>query len=375
MNTDFTQHIVQLPNVRAEIHQFKATDTSKWHIMLHIDNSTLPFDEQLQSLNRSCEDIISTCPEKIQIVLKRYFISDASNQEAAIEEYERPSSYAVSIIQQPPLDNTKIALWVYATTDAKIKKLDNGFCVVQQNGLLHLWLAQKTAKGQDSEQQTLRIFDEYTHLLQEEGCSLKDNCIRTWFYVNDVDNQYAGMVKARNHVFATENLTEQTHFIASTGIGGRQKDSTVWTQMDAYAIHGIQPEQIHYLYAADHLNRTSEYGVSFERGTYVDYSDHRELFISGTASINNKGEIVHQGNLRKQVLRMWENVEALLLEGQAQWENVAQMVIYLRDIGDYPIVSHMFQEHFPHKPKVIVLAPVCRPGWLIEMECIALKEL
>ena len=29
----------------------------------------------------------------------------------------------------------------------------------------------------------------------------------------------------------------------------------------------------------------------------------------------------------------------------------------------------MFDQRFPEMPKVILLAPVCRPGWLIEMEC------
>ena len=65
--------------------------------------------------------------------------------------------------------------------------------------------------------------------------------------------------------------------------------------MDTYAVDGLKSEQIHYLYAPTHLNPTYEYGVSFERGTYVDYGDRRQVFISGTASINNKGEVVCPG--------------------------------------------------------------------------------
>ena len=66
-----------------------------------------------------------------------------------------------------------------------------------------------------------------------------------------------------------------------------------------------------YLYAPTHLNPTYEYGVSFERGTYVDYGDRRQVFISGTASINHRGEVVYPGDIRKQTERMWENVETL----------------------------------------------------------------
>jgi len=52
---------------------------------------------------------------------------------------------------------------------------------------------------------------------------------------------------------------------------------------------------------------------------------------------------------------------------------VAQAIVYLRDPADHQVVKEMFEQHFPCLPKVILLAPVCRPGWLIEMECIAVK--
>ena len=68
---------------------------------------------------------------------------------------------------------------------------------------------------------------------------------------------------------------------------------------------------------------------------------------------------------------MWENVEALLKEGGAGYDDVMQIVVYLRDISDYDLVKRLFAERFPHIPTVFTLAPVCRPTWLIEMECIA----
>jgi len=71
---------------------------------------------------------------------------------------------------------------------------------------------------------------------------------------------------------------------------------------------------------------------------------------------------------------MWENVEMLLSEGGMDYSNVMHLVVYLRDTGDYELVSEMFRQRFPEIPTVITLAPVCRPTWLIEMECIAVKE-
>jgi enamine deaminase RidA (YjgF/YER057c/UK114 family) len=145
--------------------------------------------------------------------------------------------------------------------------------------------------------------------------------------------------------------------------------------MDNYAISGIKPEQIHFLYAPMNLNRTSEYGVSFERGTYVDYADRRHVFISGTASINNKGQIINARDVVKQAQRVWDNVGALLSEADCTFFDVAMMIVYLRDTADYHVVRALYEERFPGKPYIIVHAPVCRPGWLVEMECMAVKKM
>ena len=132
---------------------------------------------------------------------------------------------------------------------------------------------------------------------------------------------------------------------------------------------------MHYLYARTHLNPTYEYGVSFERGTYVDYGDRRKVYISGTASINNKGEIMYAGDICKQTARMMENVEMLLQEAACTYDDVDQMVVYLRDPADYQVVKEIYEQRFPTIPKVFINAFVCRPGWLIEMECMATKKI
>ena len=99
------------------------------------------------------------------------------------------------------------------------------------------------------------------------------------------------------------------------------------------------------------------------------------MFISGTASINNKGEVMYRGDVRRQTHRMWENVEALLNEAGCSYDDVSEMVVYLRDTADYQVVSELYEERFADKPYVIVHAPVCRPGWLVEMECMAVKKV
>ena len=349
------------------------TDVREYHAMIQINDRRLPFSAQLEAVISAYDDLLNRLPDT-QAVFKRYFLSDAANQ--ADDVVVADVTYcAKSIIQQAPLNGSKVALWVWLMTGVQTGMTKSGLYEVRHGDFRHMFNASAHNLAANSEYQMRLLFNEYVMQLAEEGCTLADNCIRTWLFVNDIDLNYGGVVRARNQVFFTQGLTQNTHFIASTGIGGRQQDPNVLSQMDNYAIAGVKPEQIHYLYAPTHLNRTSDYGVSFERGTYVDYADRRHVFISGTASINNKGEVMFAKDVEQQTRRMWENVEALLAEAECTFDDVCEMIVYLRDIADYDLVSALYQERFPGKPVVIVHAPVCRPGWLVEMECTAVKAI
>ena len=349
------------------------TDVFEYHAVIQVTTACLSFAQQLNAVLNAYQELLNRLPNA-QAVFKRYFLSDAANQADAVVVAD-VTDCAKSIIQQAPLNGTKIALWVWLMSGVQTGVTESGLYEVCHGSFRHLFNASAHNLAANSEYQMRLLFNEYIMQLAQEGCTLADNCIRTWLFVNDIDLNYGGVVRARNQVFFTQGLTVNTHFIASTGIGGRQQDPNVLSQMDNYAIAGIQPEQIHYLYAPTHLNRTSDYGVSFERGTRVDYADRRHVFISGTASINNKGEILHAGDIVKQTERMLENVQTLLAEAECTFDDVSEMIVYLRDVADYELVRRVYAERFPDKPVVIVHAPVCRPGWLIEMECTAVKAV
>ena len=367
---------IEYKSARVEISTFcNGTEVCEAHVMIHVTDTVLTFQEQLEVINEAFGQMRACELKGYDAVFKRYYLSDAANQAdelcaATIES----SNCATSVIEQPPLDGTKIALWAYLMTGMQPVSSDSGLYIVKHGAFRHLWSGSAHNLAANSEYQTRLLFNEYIMQLAKEGCTLADNCIRTWFFVRDVDLNYGGVVRARNQTFFTQGLTNETHFIASTGIGGRQADPNVLVQLDAYSVCGIHSEQIRYLYAPSHLNRTSDYGVSFERGVCVDYADRRHVFISGTASIDNKGQIVHPKNIVKQTARMIENVEVLLAEAECTTDDIGQISVYLRDIADYGVVSRIFAERFPRTPYVIVLAPVCRPGWLIEMECMAVKR-
>lgn len=361
---------------RAEVSAFVVDGgVTEYQVMIHATDPKQTYCEQMDAVLDAYATLLKNELSGAVAVFKRYFLSDAANQaELLIATTAESSDCACSMVEQPPLDGTKIALWVYLQTDVHTRILPNGLCEVTHDAYRQLWLGGSFNRAVDAKAQMRLLLDDYVMQLMEQGCTLAANCLRTWIFVQNVDCNYAGVVKARNEVFRTQNLTEKTHYIASTGIGGRHADPKVRVMLDAYAVEGLKPEQIRYLYAPTYLNPTYEYGVSFERGTAVDYGDRRQVLVSGTASIDNRGDVVHPGDVRRQTERMWQNVEALLREAGCGFGDIGQIIVYLRDVGDYAVVKEMFDERFPDVPRVITLAPVCRPGWLVEMECIAVKK-
>ena len=335
------------------------------HAIIRPDAS-LPFAAQLEQLNAEIASL------ELPLLLVRYFLTDAANQQAEVEA--RAPQCAVSIIQQPPLGGEKVAAWVWMRSDAAPALGSDGLWTTPDGDLTMVLQTATAAVGDDSEQSTRDMLFELDRKLIDRGGSLADNCLRTWLLVRDVDRNYAGVVKGRNVAFNAMGLTTDTHFIASTGINGSVADSRRLVAMDSVSYLGMEQSAVRYLTAPQWLNPTSEYGVAFERATAVELPGRRCVFVSGTASINNRGEVVYPGDVVAQADRMLQNVETLLAEGGCTMNDMAHLLVYLRDPADAPVVSKMFRERFPRLPFVVLHAPVCRPAWLIEVECMALKR-
>ena len=318
--------------------------------------------------------------EKRTLQYCKVFLSDSHNQTKDFEEsllyQEILKDTNLSVIEQAPLNGSKISLLV-KTTDDKTPILFHS-----------LRLTQQEAKRMDSYKQTVTLFSKYQSFIEMQnlvnrtkGCSpsealtMERNLVRTWIYVNDIDNQYPGVVEGRNDIFYTEGLTEDTHYIASTGIGGATPVKNVSVAIDFLTFPTIKEEDKKYLQALDHLNPTHEYGVAFERGTRLTLPHKQQFFISGTASIDKNGKVMYEGDVVRQTGRLLENIGALLKDGGATMNDIQYFIIYLRDISDYQTVEHLMQQFYPHIPHITVQAKVCRPGWLIEMECIAEKNI
>jgi len=133
------------------------------------------------------------------------------------------------------------------------------------------------------------------------------------------------------------------------------------------------------MHAPEVLNEAYDYDKpsSFSRGTRVDIGGVTMLFISGTSSVNEKGESVHEGDFFAQARRTFKNITALLESEGANWHDIVRTTCYLKDMHDYDKFNIARTQFYteqgldPPPASTCVEAHLCRDELLVEIEAIA----
>ena len=134
--------------------------------------------------------------------------------------------------------------------------------------------------------------------------------------------------------------------------------------------------------APEALNEAYNYPrpSSFSRGIRLDIRGITLLFISGTASVDDRGESVHVGDFRAQTWRTFHNITALLASEGASWKDVVRTTCYLNDMKNYADFNEIRTQFYreqgldPLPASTGVQATLCRPELLVEIEAIAVFE-
>ena len=300
----------------------------------------------------------------------RLHLSDVTTQGAIARDIFSTFADRLVLVGQPPANGARLALDAWHLSKKALQT--GGKWHLENYDLRFFNTANLQSSG--SYDQMHEEFVNADKIISADGGTIENNLHRTWIYCRDVDNNYAGLVKARKAYFDRCDMTSDTHFITSTGIEGQSEKVDRLVRMDSLAIFRHERAQVQYLYALENLSPTHIYGVTFERGTRMIYGDRSHYYISGTASIDKAGEILHIGDVRAQAERVFDNIEALLAEGGGKLSDMKQAVIYLRDGADMNIVKEVADRRMsPETGRIIVRGPVCRPGWLVEIEGIAVN--
>lgn len=366
---------------------YSSVGSSEFYISIE-PRSNLSIEESLLKLELSYLEVLKKYKISVDsCVFCRIFLSDIENQKQRIYTsslYGLFSNAATSVIGQTGVNGESICILIYHVESCvaldRIKIYNGEFnkwkndVIISGLNYSFLWnVNYSTIETRCPYNQTEIIFKDIDESIKRNKMSFLGNSIRSWIYVRDIDCHYSGMVDARKIFFAHEELNSMSRYLASTGIEGQSPDIDSLISVDMLSICNIKPEQIVRMEALDVMSATIDYGVTFERGLRINFGDRSHLYVSGTASINNKGEVVHVGDAQKQTLLALRNIEMLLRKQGANLGDLVYLIVYIRDFASASVVRTAVFDHVLREiPMIVVKASVCRPSWLVEIEGVAI---
>lgn len=219
--------------------------------------------------------------------------------------------------------------------------------------------------------QCRELYEVFERVLEAQGFAFTD-CVRTWLYPSAVLEWYDTLNAVRTRFFEERGVFERI-VPASTGIGaGNTRGAAIVGSLLA-----VQPKgsdvTLHRLPSP--LQCSAEnYGSSFSRAVAVRHPGYRELYVSGTASIEPGGLTIHVGDIEKQIQLSLDVMEAILAKEGLGWADVSRSVAYFKHKAEHlPVFHRIAQErNLPDFPLVCFQADVCRHDLLFEIEADAM---
>src|SRR5690606_26081424 len=106
---------------------------------------------------------------------------------------------------------------------------------------------------------------------------------------------------------------------------------------------------------------------SFARATSLTLGGHRQLFVSGTASILGH-DTKAAGNLQQQLEITLDNIRHLTATSGLNADPLGAIRVYLRNADDYAAARAYLATHFPLESVNFLHADICRDNLLVEIE-------
>ncbi len=96
------------------------------------------------------------------------------------------------------------------------------------------------------------------------------------------------------------------------------------------------------------------------------------LFTSGQIPVNPASGEVEATDITGQTEQVMKNLEAVLKEGGAEFNNVVKTTCFLADMADFAAFNAVYEQYFSHKPARSCVAVKNLPkNVLVEVEALA----
>ena len=215
--------------------------------------------------------------------------------------------------------------------------------------------------------QTTELFETMEKLLAGYGMTFA-NVVRTWFYNDRINDWYAEFNAARSRFFESRNVFE-TFLTASTGIGHSNPFGVALTS-GLFAMKPKNGRARAEIVKSPLQTDAMTYKSSFSRAAEVDCASGRRLFVSGTASIlPDSSDVAFVGDPVRQVDCAMRAALAIVESRGMTVRDVCRAIVYLKDPSTHAIWQDWLrQQGLPSDFATELVAEVCRPEWLFEVE-------
>jgi len=232
-------------------------------------------------------------------------------------------------------------------------------------------------------EQAEEMFLKAEALLKSEDSSFRD-VVRTWIYVDKILEWYNEFNSARNKCFTDfgllqngdVNRAEDIFLPASTGIQGKNPEGAS-TIMDLLAIAqrsgtGIQVKPLY----GTRQRSPYRYGSAFSRAMRVSEKDQSWIFVSGTASLNEKGETVYKDDLPSQVEQTVEVVNHLINPEKTFFSDLCEATVFLKRKSDFSLYQQTVKSlGLSDIPALYLVADVCWDELLFELDAAFVTQI
>jgi enamine deaminase RidA (YjgF/YER057c/UK114 family) len=344
-----------------------------------------------------------------EIIKQTIFISASSNSEyiqskgkllACAKEFLDETT-PTSILAQSP-ENGSLALeLIYIKgllpNEVTHKHNEKASWIVFQRGLLKMIVASGLSETTETTNillQSIAAFRQLQDILLEEQMEFSD-IVRQWNYVeqitgnfcqnNTTSQHYQIFNDVRSSFYQSANF--KNGYPAATGIGidcgGVIIDIIAATSSNKKSVIAVKsPVQLDaFSYTREVLaenNAMHDYARTtpkFERAKILSSPEIQLIFISGTAAIKGQAStsllsVEQQTEMTIQNILSLICRENLFKHGIENTEdpNINYLRVYVKYNKDMTLVKNNCLKYFPHVPILYVVADICRPELLVEIE-------
>jgi enamine deaminase RidA (YjgF/YER057c/UK114 family) len=214
--------------------------------------------------------------------------------------------------------------------------------------------------------QTMMVFDQLEALLERAGFTF-DQVVRTWFFLDDILSWYGDFNRVRTKFYSERGLLGRSPASTAVGVPNPQRQA-LKAHLLAFRPNGGK--------ATVHLGTSPlqgaafDYGSAFSRAMCLEWPEGKQLYVSGTASIDGSGKTLFPGQILRQLKETFRVVQSLLEHHGLQFCDVKLATAYFPNASDEKLVRACWEQHL-ELDFASMQADICRRDLRFELELMA----